>query len=63
MRRYSVYFVFGDEKKKITKMREVRSFQIGSLIQVRGIVTRMSDVKPCITVATYACDVCGYEAY
>jgi len=30
---------------------------------VKGIVTRISDVKPCIQVATYACDVCGFETY
>ena len=30
---------------------------------MRGIVTKASDVKPCITVAVYACDVCGFEVY
>ena len=44
-------------------MREIKANQIGSLIQVKGIVTRVSDVKPCIQVATYNCDVCGYEVY
>jgi len=63
-RKYNVYFVFGENsKKKITKMRELRANQIGGLVQVKGIVTRISDVKPCIQVATYACDVCGFETY
>jgi DNA replication licensing factor MCM7 len=44
-------------------MREIKSFQIGSLVTIRGIVTRASDVKPCIQVAVYACDVCGFEVY
>jgi len=30
---------------------------------VKGIVTRVSDVKPCVQVACYTCDLCGYEAY
>jgi len=34
---------------------------IGSLVSVRGMVVRISDVKPLITVACYSCDSCGYE--
>lgn len=30
---------------------------------MRGIVTRASDVKPCVQVAVYACEVCGCEVY
>ena len=44
-------------------MREIRSNQIGQLITVKGIVTRATDIKPCIQVAAYACDVCGFEVY
>jgi DNA replication licensing factor MCM7 len=44
-------------------MREVRANSVGSLVVVKGIVTRCSDVKPCIQVADYACDACGYEVY
>ena len=51
------------QKKAIQRMRDVRSQQIGSLVNVKGIVTRCSDVKPCIQVAVYACDVCGFEVY
>lgn len=50
-------------KKSIQRMRDVRANQIGSLVNVKGIVTRCSDVKPCIQVAVYACDVCGFEVY
>lgn len=48
-RKYNVYFIFGENsKKKITKMRELRANQIGGLVLIKGIVTRVSDVKPCI---------------
>ena len=41
----------------------MRSSDIGHLVTVQAIATRVSDVKPLITVATYTCDVCGYEIY
>lgn len=30
---------------------------------VRGIVTRCTEVKPMMQVATYTCDQCGAETY
>lgn len=63
-RQYQVFIVHGaNAKKHIQKMREIKSAQIGSLVTIKGIVTRASDVKPCIQVAVYACDVCGFEVY
>jgi len=50
-------------KKNIIKMREVKSMNIGALVTVKGIVTRASDVKPCMKVAVFACDACGFEVY
>lgn len=44
-------------------MRDIKANMIGGLVNVRGIVTRTSDVKPCILVSVSACDVCGYEIY
>lgn len=44
-------------------MREVRANEIGSLVNITGIVTRTSDVKPCMRVAVYACEACGHEVY
>jgi len=32
-------------------------------VRVAGIVTRCSDVKPLVEVATYTCDQCGFEIY
>lgn len=36
---------------------------IGKLITLKGIVTRVTEVKPMMTVATYTCDQCGSETY
>ena len=48
-RQYQVFIVHGEHAKKaIQRMRDVKSQQIGSLVNVKGIVTRCSDVKPCI---------------
>ena len=44
-------------------MREVKADSIGKLVTVRGIVTRATEVKPVMTVATYTCDQCGAESY
>jgi DNA replication licensing factor MCM7 len=33
------------------------------LITVKGIVTRITEVKPLITVATYTCQNCSCEIY
>lgn len=59
-----MFIVHGENaKKQISKMREIKGAQIGSLISIKGIVIRASDVKPQMQVATYTCDVCGYEVY
>ena len=44
-------------------MREIKAHTIGSLVTIRGIVVRVSDVKPQMQVAVYVCDVCGFEVY
>lgn len=40
-----------------------RSIDIGHLVTVRGLVTRSSDVKPCVAVCTYTCEMCGSELF
>ena len=50
-------------KKTFVKMREIKAHSVGGLVSVKGIVTRCSDVKPCMQVAVYACDACGFEVY
>lgn len=44
-------------------VRDVRADSIGHLVTVRGIVTRATEVKPMMAVATYTCDQCGAETY
>lgn len=43
----------------LRKLREVKATDIGSLLKVKGMVTRISDVKPQIAVVTYVCDYCA----
>ena len=63
-RNYQAVIVPGEfSQKSIVQMRDVRASNIGQLVTVRGIVTRASDVKPCMQVAVYACDCCGFEVY
>ena len=63
-RTYQVVIVQGEMgKKEIVPMREIKSANIGQLITLKGIVTRASDVRPCMQVAVYACECCGYEIY
>lgn len=42
-------------------MRDIKADKIGKLVTVRGIVTKATEVKPMIVVATYTCDECGSE--
>jgi len=44
-----------------TKIREVRAEQVGKFIQVEGVLTRASDVKPEVREAVFKCLRCGEE--
>ena len=44
-------------------VRDVKGVHLGKLITVRGIVTRVSEVKPLLLVNAYTCDVCGAETF
>ena len=50
-------------KEKPLAIRDVKAAQIGKLVTVRGIVTRASEVKPMVKVATYSCGECGGETF
>ncbi|KAG0639151.1 hypothetical protein HOY80DRAFT_886744, partial [Tuber brumale] len=60
---YQVYFKpltpSGDSGKKALAVRNVRGSHLGHLITVRGIATRVSDVKPTVLVNAYTCYGCG----
>lgn len=62
MRRYEVYFKDMTLSKSIA-IRDVKGIFIGKLVTVKGIVTRSTEVKPMMLVATYTCDQCGAETY
>ncbi|OAL06715.1 DNA replication licensing factor CDC47 [Phaeosphaeriaceae sp. SRC1lsM3a] len=48
---------------KALAVRNVRGEHLGHLITVRGIATRVSDVKPAVLVNAYTCDRCGCEIF
>jgi DNA replication licensing factor MCM7 len=62
-RRYELNIVPDASRGDPVQLRQVRAAHIGKLVRVRGIVTRVTEVKPMLQVATYSCDECGLEAY
>ena len=62
MRRYEVSFKLNSDIKPLP-VRNVNADSIGKLVNIRGIVTRATEVKPMLQVATYTCDQCGAETY
>ena len=69
-RRYSLNFQAitpsgssADKAGKALAVRQVRGSHLGRLITVRGIATRVSDVKPSVQVNAYTCDRCGNEIF
>lgn len=62
MRRFEVYFSPLAQTRALS-VRLVKATHIGKLVTLKGIVTRSTEVKPMITVATYTCDQCGSETY
>ena len=66
-RRYTLNFKpltpSGEKDKKTLAVRQVRGEHLGHLITVRGITTRVSDVKPALRINAYTCDRCGCEIF
>ena len=69
-RRYTLTFKpltpSGSSSGRVSKalaVRNVRGEHLGHLITVRGIATRVSDVKPAVQVNAYTCDRCGCEIF
>uniref|UniRef100_A0A1B6CHG2 DNA replication licensing factor MCM7 n=1 Tax=Clastoptera arizonana TaxID=38151 RepID=A0A1B6CHG2_9HEMI len=62
MRRFEIYFNDLSTRKSVP-IREVKAEYIGKLVTVKGVVTRCTEVKPMMVVATYTCDNCGAETY
>ncbi|TVY81812.1 DNA replication licensing factor mcm7 [Lachnellula suecica] len=65
-RRYNLNFkprTVVNEPLKALAVRQVKGEHLGHLITVRGITTRVSDVKPTVEVNAYTCDRCGCEIF
>ncbi|KAI2633811.1 DNA replication licensing factor mcm7 [Hypomontagnella submonticulosa] len=66
-RRYTLVFKprtsTTEKPVKALAVRQVRGDHLGHLITVRGIATRVSDVKPIVQVGAYTCDRCGCEIF
>ncbi|ESN91580.1 hypothetical protein HELRODRAFT_96289 [Helobdella robusta] len=62
LRRFEVAFK-APNSQKFLAIRDVKADSIGKLVCVKGIVTRVTEVKPMMQVATYTCDQCGAETY
>mmetsp|Transcript_20127 Transcript_20127/g.35773 ORF Transcript_20127/g.35773 Transcript_20127/m.35773 type:complete len:781 (+) Transcript_20127:182-2524(+) len=62
MRRFEVV-ITPPAKVAATSLRDVSAGQIGKLVRIKGIVTRVADVKPRAVVVVYLCDKCGHELY
>lgn len=62
LRRYSLSFR-PSAKQPSVAVRQVKSSHVGAMVTIRGIVTRVSEVKPLLQVGTYTCDKCEHEVY
>jgi len=60
---YSELRIIPLSRSKEIPLRQVRARHIGKLVTIRGIVTRVTEVKPKMVVATYSCEQCGLEVY
>ncbi|KAK4337264.1 hypothetical protein RND71_043262 [Anisodus tanguticus] len=63
IRRYNVNFYAPSSLIKPISIRELRSSKVGHLVTIKGIVTRITEVKPLLVCATYTCDQCGSETF
>jgi DNA replication licensing factor MCM7 len=56
--------VYGpNTKAKTQAISDLKAEDIGSLVIIKAIVVRVSEIKPHIVIATFACDICGCENY
>jgi len=51
------------EMQKEKSLRTVQAEDVGSIVKVKAIVTKITDVQPKIQVVTYICYACGHESY
>lgn len=51
------------ESVKSKSVRDIKASHIGRFVTVRGVVSRVSDVKPLAVAIALSCDKCGYEIF
>ncbi|OHS96091.1 DNA replication licensing factor mcm7-B [Tritrichomonas foetus] len=61
-RHHSIRFI-PPSKTPVVPMRNVRANDIGSLVRLKGLVTRITQVKPLIRIAAYTCSQCAEETF
>lgn len=44
-------------------VRMIKGDSVGKLVSVRGMIIRVSNVKPLAVVSAYSCDSCGNEVF
>jgi|EP01046_Picozoa_sp_COSAG06_P072917 DNA replicative helicase MCM subunit Mcm2 (Cdc46/Mcm family) len=49
--------------ERLTSLTNNMFAWLAQLVTIRGMVVRVTDVKPLMTVAAYTCEQCGYELY
>jgi len=50
-------------KVTVCALSPMSSLYVYFFVSCQGIITRVTEVKPMVVVATYSCDQCGYETY
>lgn len=64
LRRYTVYLKpIKTSKATPLAVRSIHAEHLGTLVTLRGMITRVSEVKPFLLVDAYACDTCGAEIF
>nr|CCA20701.1 conserved hypothetical protein [Albugo laibachii Nc14] len=62
LRRFEIHLIPGIKLKPVA-IRHVKARHVGALVRITGMVTRVSNVKPLLTVATYTCEICAFEVF
>lgn len=61
-RRYTIFFKPLSTAKQLS-VRTVKPELLGQMVSIKGMVTRVSNVKPLASVLAMSCDRCGSEVF
>ncbi|KAJ8324371.1 DNA replication licensing factor MCM7 [Batrachochytrium dendrobatidis] len=62
-RRFTLRFKPSTKFSKGVSVRDIKATSVGKMVRVKGMVTRVSNVKPMVVVVAYSCDNCGHEIF